>query len=412
MRNYIVIAIFCLFLTELDAIRWPISNSTTQDIFTSAFGPRILSNAYDFHRGMDISATTDDAVHAAAAGTVYEKYINSSGMKVVGILHNDGIHRSRYLHLSSFAEGLIQGSNVAEGQIIGMAGNSGCSEVHLHFDIKKNGIGLINYIHPLEIMPYNNNIAITINMVSVDCTNPSFEVKVSRDELDVRKLVICTDSVPFGYGSDWIFEGEYAVDYDNTNYNVPVNNNVNNIILNDLSINDDYEAELWRLYIEPDDLDYNSTQQRIVYRLESCAEYDDGLEEEMQRLEVFIYTAGNSTNFETSFLNYHFEDPATIINNLEIPETESYLSNYPNPFNPTTQISYALAENPINPVIEIFNVKGQRVKTFRLEEKEGTNSVTWQGKDETGTDVASGVYMYRLINNGRCVETKKMMLLK
>jgi len=102
----------------------------------------------------------------------------------------------------------------------------------------------------------------------------------------------------------------------------------------------------------------------------------------------------------------------TDVQEESISGNESLLYNFPNPFNPTTQISYSLAENPVNPSIEIFNVKGQRVKTFRLEEKEGTNSVTWQGKDETGTDVASGVYMYRLINNGRCVETKKMMLLK
>ena len=101
--------------------------------------------------------------------------------------------------------------------------------------------------------------------------------------------------------------------------------------------------------------------------------------------------------------------------------TETYLTNMnqnfifdnsPNPFNPATTISYSLAKNPVNPTIEIYNIKGQKVKTFELESEKGENSIMWKGKDYTNKRVSSGVYMYRLINNGKSIETKKMMLLK
>jgi hypothetical protein len=65
--------------------------------------------------------------------------------------------------------------------------------------------------------------------------------------------------------------------------------------------------------------------------------------------------------------------------------------NYPNPFNPSTRIEYSVKETaPVS--LEIFNVKGQKVRTLVNEVMTaGNHSVVWNGKDETGKDAGSGV---------------------
>ncbi len=85
--------------------------------------------------------------------------------------------------------------------------------------------------------------------------------------------------------------------------------------------------------------------------------------------------------------------------------------NFPNPFNPTTEIKFDLPSNSYVR-LDIFNVLGQKVKTVIDNEMEaGFKSVTWDGSDDRGINVASGVYFYKL-NAGEHVFTKKMMMLK
>ncbi|MCK4653513.1 MAG: right-handed parallel beta-helix repeat-containing protein [Candidatus Cloacimonetes bacterium] len=86
--------------------------------------------------------------------------------------------------------------------------------------------------------------------------------------------------------------------------------------------------------------------------------------------------------------------------------------NYPNPFNPTTTISFSTAEDAENAEIEIFNIKGQKVKTLINEAlPAGKHSVVWDGRDEKSKNVSSGVYFYKL-KAGRFEKVKKMVLLK
>ncbi|MGC9361313.1 MAG: FlgD immunoglobulin-like domain containing protein, partial [Candidatus Syntrophosphaera sp.] len=85
--------------------------------------------------------------------------------------------------------------------------------------------------------------------------------------------------------------------------------------------------------------------------------------------------------------------------------------NYPNPFNPETTIRFSLKEAaPVN--IGIYNVKGQLVKTLVNDEKaSGNHSVVWNGRDDNGSSVSSGVYFYKM-NAGKYSSTKKMILMK
>jgi len=85
--------------------------------------------------------------------------------------------------------------------------------------------------------------------------------------------------------------------------------------------------------------------------------------------------------------------------------------NYPNPFNPTTTISFALAKDG-HVVLDIFNIKGQRVKTLLNEEvSSGLHKIIWNGDDQNGRTVGSGVYFYKMTTN-EYDSTRKMLLLK
>ena len=85
--------------------------------------------------------------------------------------------------------------------------------------------------------------------------------------------------------------------------------------------------------------------------------------------------------------------------------------NYPNPFNPQTEIAYTLPEGSYVK-LEIYNLLGQKVKVLVDEyQSAGTKKVVWDGRNENGEKVSSGIYFYRL-DAGNYVQTKKMSLLK
>ncbi|MFQ5606155.1 MAG: FlgD immunoglobulin-like domain containing protein [bacterium] len=80
-----------------------------------------------------------------------------------------------------------------------------------------------------------------------------------------------------------------------------------------------------------------------------------------------------------------------------LPEKFTLFQNYPNPFNPTTEIRYALPDNS-QVTLSIFNLVGQKVRTLVDEtQSPGYYSIFWDGKDEFAKDVASGIYVYRII---------------
>ena len=97
----------------------------------------------------------------------------------------------------------------------------------------------------------------------------------------------------------------------------------------------------------------------------------------------------------------------------EITITNFKLSNYPNPFNPVTTICYDLPVNVANPVIEIFNIKGERIRELKIENvKCKINFIAWNGKDNYHNQVSSGVYLYRIKTDDRVSMSKKMLLLR
>jgi len=94
-----------------------------------------------------------------------------------------------------------------------------------------------------------------------------------------------------------------------------------------------------------------------------------------------------------------------------LPNSFSLAQNFPNPFNPETQIAFNL-KAPGHVRLEIFNVVGQSVALLLDGYREaGIGQIVWDGRDNNGATVASGIYFYRLSQNAQA-ETRKMVLLR
>ncbi len=95
----------------------------------------------------------------------------------------------------------------------------------------------------------------------------------------------------------------------------------------------------------------------------------------------------------------------------QLPKKTALKNNYPNPFNPSTSIAFDLSQ-PENVCIDIYNVKGQKVKTLTNQfYQAGSHSVMWNGQDDNNQNVSSGIYFFNM-RSGKYTSTRKMILLK
>lgn len=94
-----------------------------------------------------------------------------------------------------------------------------------------------------------------------------------------------------------------------------------------------------------------------------------------------------------------------------VPTVNNLVGNYPNPFNPVTKIKFAIKEQG-NVKLEIYDIRGRKVKDLVNGTLDaGSHSETWQGDNNAGNLVGSGIYFYKL-RVGRYTSTKKMLLMK
>lgn len=105
-----------------------------------------------------------------------------------------------------------------------------------------------------------------------------------------------------------------------------------------------------------------------------------------------------------------FDDVLTSVPGY-VPDRYSLAQNFPNPFNPTTEIEYELKQGG-TVELAVFDVAGNRIRTLVSGARpSGPNTVLWDGRDNSGRTVSSGVYFYR-IEAGQFTATKRMVLLK
>lgn len=122
-----------------------------------------------------------------------------------------------------------------------------------------------------------------------------------------------------------------------------------------------------------------------------------------------LYTAGTA-NQPLGDLSY-FGIPVGVSNDQIIANEYQLYANYPNPFNPSTNIRYSLPQAS-NVKVEVFNMLGQLVNTIVNQyQQAGTYNVVWNGNDLSGNQVSTGVYVYKL-STDNFVSAKKMILVK
>ncbi len=115
-----------------------------------------------------------------------------------------------------------------------------------------------------------------------------------------------------------------------------------------------------------------------------------------------MFVVSGSPNITTDI-----EDEAEVV----LPDQYELSQNYPNPFNPSTTIEFSLPTRS-DVALKVFNVLGQEVAVLLNKTiSAGTYKVIWDGHNQNGNEVASGVYFYKL-ETTEFVETKKMILLK
>ena len=81
--------------------------------------------------------------------------------------------------------------------------------------------------------------------------------------------------------------------------------------------------------------------------------------------------------------------------------------NHPNPFNPSTSIEFELPETAFI-TLKVYNILGQEIRTLaRKQFSPGIHALQWDGKDNNGSAVASGVYFYRMVASDRSVDSQQ-----
>jgi hypothetical protein len=135
---------------------------------------------------------------------------------------------------------------------------------------------------------------------------------------------------------------------------------------------------------------------------------------------LFIFINQAITNPEATrnlYLASGYIEGITPVEQNTIESPQITLINYPNPFNAETTFELRIASDILpeeNIKLVIYNLKGQKVKTLISFPNRGlgTREVVWNGTDENGKPVSSGIYFYCLEINGKSETTVKMVLLK
>ena len=130
--------------------------------------------------------------------------------------------------------------------------------------------------------------------------------------------------------------------------------------------------------------------------------------------ESFLIATGNSVQnvqLDPDHWILCYKTEITDDSTTPLPDITALEQNFPNPFNPSTRIRFSITgTDRVN--ISVFDIEGKLIDTIANREfQAGTHTVSWNGKDSRGRDVASGIYLYRL-KTGGSVATRKMVLIR
>ncbi|MCK4956963.1 MAG: hypothetical protein KAS49_04960, partial [Candidatus Cloacimonetes bacterium] len=236
---------------------------------------------------------------------------------------------------------------------------------------------------------------------------------------------------PQGYSSNYTFRSGKIFDKQNTSASLTINVLKSDKISFMKKVSSEVNYDFLRFFIDDKIMDQWSGE---VGWSPAVYDIDAGI-----HTIKWEYTKNQTTSngSDCAFID-NIEFPATFgVKTEEEPETTTpiaRLKNYPNPFNSITTIQFSIEQQYQQIELEIYNIKGQKIKKFDIplnlssqavefevflektaletrDEKE-VNSVIWDGKNNNGKLVSSGVYIYQLKLNGKAVANNKMLLIK
>jgi len=126
--------------------------------------------------------------------------------------------------------------------------------------------------------------------------------------------------------------------------------------------------------------------------------------------ELFSFEAQDVELVQVEAVDFYGSNLKSTITTKVLPTKFAMMNNYPNPFNLSTNISFALPQDS-KVSLKLYNIAGQLVKAFEGEYEAGNHTITWDGSNQKGETVASGIYFYKLVA-GDYSATKKMVLTK
>ncbi|MDF1612632.1 T9SS type A sorting domain-containing protein [Stygiobacter electus] len=262
----------------------------------------------------------------------------------------------------------------------------------------------MNYGRMAIIQQNNKDFVYYLGDVKVDGKNIRFKPFVDSlkiEDAETMNDIMSTESFPLNSKSELTLSNLYYV-YDNTNYKEAKGNEVANSIELVNTNGKTVKAEFNASDYEQSKLTDNKTSYKV-----DCSNIEDGI----YYLRVKCKPSGNTFYYVNDMES---EEPATLnksyneikIAENEIPTSYSLGDNYPNPFNPTTKISFSLPQKS-QIKLKVFDVLGREIQIL-------ADGVYEAGKYEVefnATNLPNGVYFYNF-TTGRNSITKKMMLIK
>jgi hypothetical protein len=165
------------------------------------------------------------------------------------------------------------------------------------------------------------------------------------------------------------------------------------------------------------DVDPGAELRFEIYRVEGTTGRRERVEEpEVERRgEEYVFRDGSVESGERYRYQVMVYEGAGMVVSFEVELVVPVLAvalyqNHPNPFNPSTVITYALPEGG-RVVLELFDITGRRIRTLVDDTRVmGRHREEWDGRDDRGRQVASGVYIYRLQAGGKTFSRKCALL--
>jgi len=296
-----------------------------------------------------------------------------------------------------------------------------------------SGGGSLKLINSIITNCINHNIDFSNSPAAI--ATSIYDGSIMGPRIDIINCTIGNNhSDSYGGGGITIRDGPTEVNF----YNTIIYGNTDHevIAIDDPNINNDYiDVNFYNTVIDPGEV-LTGSEVNLYYNL-ACNDvnplwYDTGelpyfMQEDSYCIDTGTLTqldsliaflpetdlAGNPRIYNNQIdIGCYEWNPDVGTNEFKIENVKCKIGNYPNPFNPETTISFFTTESAENTEISIYNVKGQRIREWEIENvKSKINSVVWDGKDSQNRSCTSGIYFCR-ISAGSQVKTQKMLLLK